>query len=176
MSETIEAYKIGVSFVADAARVNGPIGEMLRNMDKISQAQKSVNMGSLRWFLASVALAVWLLALHPRWSVQRAQRAKWPPRPAGSAGLLAAAAIVEALAGTVAAGTEAATARASHPLPKRRAALSCFLRPHYALGMIQTPIHGPAQQGFRVITFWAALALLLAIHMAGNLLAGQYDH
>ncbi|AAW62169.1 Hypothetical protein GOX2438 [Gluconobacter oxydans 621H] len=45
MSETIEAYKIGVSFVADATRINGPIGEMLRNMDKIAQAQKSVNMG-----------------------------------------------------------------------------------------------------------------------------------
>ena len=45
MSETVEAYKVGVAFVANAERVTGPIGDMLKSMDRILQAQKSVNMG-----------------------------------------------------------------------------------------------------------------------------------
>lgn len=42
---SIEAYQIGVSFVADATKVSGPIGEMLRGMDRILERQKDVNMG-----------------------------------------------------------------------------------------------------------------------------------
>lgn len=42
---SVEAYQIGVSFVADPTRVVGPVGEMLRAMEKITEAQKSVNYG-----------------------------------------------------------------------------------------------------------------------------------
>lgn len=42
---SVEAYQIGVSFVADSTRVIGPIGEMLRNMEKITAAQSAVNYG-----------------------------------------------------------------------------------------------------------------------------------
>lgn len=42
---SIEAYQIGVSFVADATKVSGPIGEMLRGMDRILERQKDANMG-----------------------------------------------------------------------------------------------------------------------------------
>jgi len=41
----VEAYQIGVSFVADTRRVQTPIDEMLRSMARIMSVQRDVNMG-----------------------------------------------------------------------------------------------------------------------------------
>lgn len=42
---TVEAYKIGVSLVADATQVVGPVGEMIRALERLATAQKDVQMG-----------------------------------------------------------------------------------------------------------------------------------
>ncbi|GBR59846.1 hypothetical protein AA18889_2306 [Acetobacter senegalensis DSM 18889] len=42
---TVEAYKIGVSLVADATRVVGPVGEMIRVLGQLATAQKDAQMG-----------------------------------------------------------------------------------------------------------------------------------
>ncbi|MFS8368401.1 hypothetical protein ACJRO0_13050 [Acetobacter oryzifermentans] len=42
---TVEAYKIGVSLVADAAQVVGPVGEMIRALERLATAQKDAQMG-----------------------------------------------------------------------------------------------------------------------------------
>lgn len=42
---TVEAYKIGVSLVADATQVVGPVGEMIRVLERLATAQKDAQMG-----------------------------------------------------------------------------------------------------------------------------------
>lgn len=42
---TVEAYKIGVSLVADASQVIGPVGEMIRALERLATAQKDAQMG-----------------------------------------------------------------------------------------------------------------------------------
>lgn len=42
---TVEAYKIGVSLVADATQVVGPVGEMIRALERLASTQKDVQMG-----------------------------------------------------------------------------------------------------------------------------------
>lgn len=42
---TVEAYKIGVSLVADATQVVGPVGEMIRALGQLASAQKDAQMG-----------------------------------------------------------------------------------------------------------------------------------
>lgn len=42
---TVEAYKIGVSLVADASQVVGPVGEMIRALERLASAQKDAQMG-----------------------------------------------------------------------------------------------------------------------------------
>ncbi|AOW48369.1 hypothetical protein [Acetobacter ascendens] len=42
---TVEAYKIGVSLVADATQVVGPVGEMIRALERLATAQKDAQMG-----------------------------------------------------------------------------------------------------------------------------------
>lgn len=42
---TVEAYKIGASLVADATQVVGPVGEMIRALERLASTQKDVQMG-----------------------------------------------------------------------------------------------------------------------------------